>query len=120
MVNKKNALVINEGKPDERSFDYSLTVSGVNKKNAIPYMVEKYGDKIFDAFKDDLLIPAEYTGKMTHSYIDDPFEIELTDYRGETRVVSERSCVHLEPAEYSLSLSDAYIDYLMGVQYYEK
>lgn len=120
MVNKKNALVINEGKADERKFDYSLTVSGVNKKNAIPYMVEKYGDKIFDAFKDDLLIPAEYTGKMTHSYIDDPFEIELTDYRGETRVVSERSCVHLEPAEYSLSLSDAYIDYLMGVQYYEK
>lgn len=98
----------------------SLTVSGVNKKCAVPYLVNKYGDRVFDAFKDDLLIPAEYTGKMTHTYIDDPFSVKLTDYKGETRVVSELSCVHLEPAEYSLSLSDAYIDYLMGVQNYEK
>lgn len=104
----------------EKNGEISLTVSGVNKKFAIPYLVNKYGDGVFDAFKDDLLIPAAYTGKMTHTYIDDPFSVELTDYKGVTRTVSELSCVHLEPAEYSLSLSNAYIDYLMGVQYYEK
>ena len=115
MVEKPHALTTPAG-----DYNVSLTVSGVNKANAIPYLVEKYGDGIFDAFKDDLLIPAEYTGKMTHTYIDEPFSVDLTDYTGITQTVSERSCVHLEPAEYSLSLSDAYIDYLMGVQYYEK
>jgi hypothetical protein len=115
MVEKPHALTTPTG-----DYNVSLTVSGVNKVNAIPYLVEKYGDGIFDAFKDELLIPAAYTGKMTHTYIDEPFSVELTDYTGATQTVSERSCVHLEPAEYSLSLSDAYIDYLMGVQYYEK
>lgn len=104
----------------EKNGEISLTVSGVNKKFAIPYLIDKYGDGVFDAFKDDLLIPAAYTGKMTHTYIDDPFSVELTDYKGVTRTVSELSCVHLDPAEYSLSLSNAYIDYLKGVQYYEK
>ena len=115
MVEKPQALTTPAG-----NYNVSLTVSGVNKVNAIPYLVDKYGDGIFDAFKDDLLIPAAYTGKMTHTYIDEPFSVDLTDYTGVTQTVSERSCVHLEPAEYSLSLSNAYIDYLMGVQYYEK
>lgn len=115
MVEKENILNING-----ENYNVSLTVSGINKTHAIPYMVKKYGQKIFDAFKDDLTIPAEYTGKLTHTYIDEPFQCELTDYNGETQNVYERSCVHLEGAEYSLSLSDAYIDYLLGVQYYEK
>lgn len=115
MVEKPHVLTTPTG-----DYNVSLTVSGVNKTHAIPFLLDKYGDGIFDAFRDDLIIPAEYTGKMTHTYIDDPFEVELTDYLGVTRVVSERSCVHLEPAEFSLSLSDAYVDYLMGVQYYEK
>lgn len=115
MVEKQNALTVKN-----QNYNVSLTVSGVNKSCAIPYLLKRYGDQIFNAFKEDLTIPAEYTGKLTHTYIDDPFKCELTDYKGITKTVSERSCVHLEGAEYSLSLSDAYIDYLRGIQYYEK
>ena len=120
MVEKHDALVIDRGKKTERHFNISLTVSGINKEHAIPFLMWKYKGRIFDRFTEDLYIPPKYTGKMTHTYIDDPFTVELTDYKGVRRVVSELSCVHLAPAEYSLSLSDAYIDYLKGIREYEK
>lgn len=100
---------------------FSITVSGVNKKHAVPYLLDKYGiDGVFDAFDDDLYIPAEHTGKMTHTYIDYPVSGILTDYTGVTTTYSELSGVHLENADYSLSLSKAYIDYIMGIRQFEK
>lgn len=98
---------------------YSLTVSGINKTKAIPYLLsqaEKNHTTIFDLFSDDLFVPAVATGKNIHSYIDDEMKGDFTDYLGKKGNYDELSAVHMEGADYSLSLSDAYLDYLKGVR----
>ena len=103
----------------EEAGEISLTVSGVNKKTAVPWMLKKYKDNTgaFAAFSDELFIPAEATGKNTHTYIDEEMEGTLTDYMGKPGYYHELSGVHLSGADYSLSLSQIYRDYIRGVQY---
>lgn len=91
----------------------SLTVSGVNKKVAVPYLLNKYGDNIFDIFGDELKIPKGKTGKLIHTYIDDEIELQITDYQGNKTHIHEKSFVHLEDSEYNMSLSNDYINYLL-------
>lgn len=113
MVEQENAL-----KAGGKSYPVSLTVSGVNKKSAIPYLMEKYGENgIFDAFTNYLDIPPEATGKNIHTYIDYEIQGEITDYKGLTAQYNERTGVHLEPTGYSLSLSVMYLNYLMGIKF---
>lgn len=113
MVQEPNAL-----KAGGRAYDFSLTVSGVNKKAAIPYLIEKYGGNgIFDAFTNYLDIPPQATGKNIHTYIDYEIQGEITDYKGSTAHYNERTGVHLEPTGYSLSLSVMYINYLRGIKF---
>lgn len=95
---------------------YSLTVSGVNKKTAIPYLVEKYGDKIMDNFADGLIIPPQYTGKNIHTYIDEETSGDIIDYMGNKLSYYEKSSIHLEESGYELSLSRDFIDYLLGIK----
>ena len=90
---------------------FSITVSGLNKKATVPWMLKTFEDP-FEAFTDQLDVPAEATGKLTHTYIDQEFRDILTDYTGKTDVVFERSCVHLEPAEYSLSMAKEFLQYI--------
>ena len=71
-------------------------------------------------FDDELYVPSSFTGKMTHTYIEDVREGIIKDYLGNYYQYCEQSGVHLENAEYSLSLIDAYINYLKGVKQYEK
>ena len=99
---------------------YSITVSGVNKNVAVPYLVSRYGKGIFDAFDNELEIPKEYTGKLTHTYIDEPIKGCLTDYTGITDKYEELSCVHLEQASYSMSISQKYVNYLFGIKEYKR
>lgn len=95
---------------------YSLTVSGVNKKTAIPYLVKKYGDGIMDEFKDGLIIPPQYTGKNIHTYIDEETSGTVMDYNGIMDSYYEKSSIHLEESGYELSLSREFIDYLFGIK----
>lgn len=94
----------------------SITVSGVNKREAVPYLLEKYGpDHVFDEFRDGLEIPPGKTGKLTHLYIDEPMRGTITDYLGNTADYEQLSGVHLSPCGYSLSMQ-AYLDYLRGLR----
>lgn len=95
----------------EKNGKLSITVSGLNKKKTVPWLQETFSDP-WEAFDDNLDVPAEATGKLTHTYIDTGWSDVLTDYTGKTIVVWEHSCVHLEPAEYSLSLSKEFLLYL--------
>lgn len=98
--------------------EINITVSGLNKKVTVPYLLDKYGkDGTFENFNDGLYIPAAYTGKNTHTYIDEVRTGILVDYLGTPAEYSELSAVHLEESEYSLSLSDEYIDYLLSIEY---
>lgn len=99
-----------------------LTVSGINKKISMPYLINKYGSNtnVFNAFNDSLYIPSEYTGKNIHTYLDYEQSGYLIDYTGIKHYYHELSSVHLEGAEYTLSLSDQYINYLLGIREYTK
>ena len=95
-----------------------LTCAGVSK-DAIKYMLKQANNDnsaCFDLFDDNLYIPASDTGKNIHTYIDNAMDGFITDYLGNTYEYHELSGVHLEGAEYSLSLSKKYLDYLIEIQ----
>ena len=91
----------------------SLTISGINKKIAIPYL-QAHGD-IFEQFKEDMYIPKGFTGKNIHTYVDDVRDGEIVDYLGNKSHYHELSCVHMEESDYTLSLARDYIDYLLEI-----
>lgn len=99
--------------------NYNLTVSGLNKKTAVPFMVElakKENKSIFELFNDDLFISGEHSGKLLHTYIDTIQEFDCIDYLGNKEHIKTLSGVHLEPSSYSLSLADRYKNYLNHIQ----
>lgn len=113
----------------EKDGKISLTVSGINKYDAIPYLKTLNKD-LFDLFTDNLYIPPTYTqngqilsanGKRTHTYIDEPREGYIIDYRGKKSYYYEKSCIHIIESEYTLSLSKEYLEYLFTIgRNYEK
>lgn len=108
-------LYSNDPRNGESSGKYSLTVSGLNKKITLPYLLKKYGSNIFNAFSDGLYIPNGYTGKNTHTYIDDVQSGYLTDYQGNVARYHEYSSIHLGSSDYSLSISQEYINFLLNI-----
>lgn len=105
----------------EKDGELELTVSGINKKFAIPHMIEEYGiDGSFQAFDNYLRIPPESTGKNTHTYIDDERHGFLVDYTGRKLEYHEMSGTHLEAADYSFSMSETYLNYLRGLRTIER
>lgn len=100
----------------------SLTVSGLNKKNAIPWLLEDNNydyDLIFHKFGEGLFVPAGHTGKMTLTYIEDEMTGTLVDYLGVPNTYHELSSIHMEPQSYFMSIIGDYIRFLEGVQYVE-
>lgn len=106
----------------ERNGKLNLTVSGLNKKHAVPWLLEEYNgdiDLIFERFGEGFFVPAGHTGKMSLTYIEDETYGTLVDYQGNVGVYNELSSVHMEPQSYFMSLVGDYIKYLNGVQYVE-
>lgn len=97
--------------------EISLTVSGVNKKKAIPYLIKEYKDfdKIFDEFQEGLVIPAEETGKLIHTYLDEEFSGTVEDYLGNKAKYDEKTSIHLENSEYNLSIADDYMIIILDI-----
>ena len=98
---------------------YSFTVAGCSKKKAIPYLIEQAKIKkcdIFDLFDDEMYIPAEYTCKSTHTYIDYAQDGILKDYLGVEAEYHELSSVNLEACDFTLSLTSQFADYVLGLR----
>lgn len=95
--------------------ELSITVSGINKKTAIPYLLKEYTiEECFEVFNFGLEIPASVTGKLTHYYLDKTYEGDITDCQGVKYHYKTLSGIYLEPAEYSFDPMSAYISYLKG------
>lgn len=92
----------------------SLTVAGLGKSVARDHIASQ--EDPFAFFDEGMVIPAGSTGKSTHTYIDDETGGTLVDYMGVPGTYHELSSVHMEEAPYELSLSRAYVDYLLRVQ----
>ena len=106
-----------ERNPEKKRGTFNLTVSGLNKKTCVPYLLNKYGEHgIFSAFNNELYIPPDFTGKNTHTYIDEPRTGTVADYLGVPGEYYERSGVHLEKSDYSLKISREYLDYLLNIE----
>lgn len=105
---------------EENDGSLYLTVAGLGKKCGMEYMKEHCNNdnmKVFEMFNDDLYIPADRTGKMTHCYIDSEFEFDILDYQGHNSHIIAKSGVHLENCEFTLSISKQYgkfIEMLLG------
>lgn len=103
----------------------SITVSGLNKKICIPYICDGWGYDLegneinppFEKFTNNLYVPPKYTGKNTHTYIDEERSGKVIDYLGNEQYYHEMSGVHLSQSDYSLSISQEYADYIFNVQY---
>ena len=113
----------NDPRNGEKCNEISLTVSGLNKKQAIPYLLDKYGrEGIFDAFRDDefgidnMVIPEGFSGRMISTYVDEETIGQVTDYLGNVGNYHELSSVNLSDSTYTLSLSKDYIRFLLGIR----
>lgn len=103
-----------------RKVSISFTVSGLNKKICIPYLLRKYKTDIFKKFDNELYVPKGKTGKNTLTYVDEEYGGVVTDYLGNTCEWHEKSYIHMEEADYSLSFSRAFLDYLLGIEEVEE
>ena len=90
---------------------FHITNAGLNKKKALPYIIENGG---FSFFKKGMYIPPEHTGKSTHSYIDDYYSIDLVDYLGNVSHVEQTHYIHLQEQEYNLSIQKLFEEFLDG------
>ena len=79
---------------------FHITIAGLSKSEGKSWF-EKYKDK-YTAFHDRMFVPANETGKNTHTYIDETMIGTVTDYLGNTRDVETSSGVHLEAAPFTM------------------
>lgn len=91
-----------------QKYHYHFTVSGIPKKNILKYLKHlavKENKHILDLFNNDLEIPAEYTGKLTMTYIDNATNKD------------EKSTIHAEPAPFCIDMHDykTYLDLLFRI-----
>ena len=98
---------------------YTLTVAGLSKANGMEYIkefCENDSNKIFNMFNDELYIPSEKTGKMTHTYIDHELSFNVTDYKGKSKIEHSLSGVHLGACDFTLSISKQYLQFLSNLK----
>ena len=97
----------------------SLTVAGLNKAAAVPYLLEQYnGDvmAIMESFEDGFTVPKGHTGKQTLTYIDDDMHGILEDYLGVEAEYYQPSGIHMEAQSFSMSQTQDYLNLLHGIQ----
>lgn len=95
-----------------------LTCAGLSKSKGVDYLLKESNndiDKAFQLFNDEMSVPAAYTGKLTHTYIDDPVQALVTDIDGNRVEVNPLSGIHLAPTEFTLSISKMYNQFLLAL-----
>lgn len=100
----------------EKEEGINITVSGLNKSICVPYIIEKSKNNPFDFFTNNMDIPANFTGKQTHTYIDLPMGGVVKDYEGKEGEYYELSGVHLSNSPYSMSISQDFKEYIMNIK----
>lgn len=98
----------------KKSGKLQITVAGLNKKKGAEY-INTFPDP-FKVFRDDMEVPKEYSGRQVATYIDEPISGTVTDYLGTRARYNELSALHLEESEYTMSIADDYLDYLLGIK----
>ena len=90
---------------------FKITVAGLSK-GAASYLDEMGG---MEAFVDGLTVPAEKSGRLTHTYCEETAHNLITDYLGNTCEMKQVGFIHLEPSPYVLTVSDEYTMFVQKV-----
>lgn len=90
---------------------FKITVAGLSK-GAASYIEEIGG---MEAFVDGLTVPAEKSGRLTHTYSEETAHNLITDYLGNTCEMKQVGFIHLEPSPYVLTVSDDYTRFVQSV-----
>ena len=103
--------------------EYEITIAGLNKETTMDYLI-RTKKNIFDFFQNGMYIPSTYeadgiiyvgTGKNTHTYIDEARDGIVKDYQNNYYQYHVESCVHMEEADYTLSLASEFVDLLLHI-----
>ena len=95
-----------------------LTCAGLSKSKGVDYLLKESNIDIIKAFKmfnDEMTVPSDYTGKLTHTYIDEPVKALVKDIDGNQVEVNPLSGIHLAPTEFTLSISKIYNQFLLAL-----
>ena len=95
----------------EKDGQFKITVAGLSK-GAASYIKEIGG---MEAFIDGLTVPAEKSGRLTHTYSEETAKNLITDYMGNTCLMEQHGYIHLEPSPYVLTVSDDYTNFVQRV-----
>lgn len=104
---------------EDNEGNFKLTVAGLSKKTAMPYLEEKAKKEAvnpFDLFENDLVVPSTASGRNIHTYLDNEISGRIKDYQGNWSDFDELSAVHLEESDYSLTLAEEYINFVLGLR----
>ena len=88
---------------------FAITVAGLNKAAGAEYIAENGS---MDFFADGMEIPAERSGRLVHTYVEEYISNVMVDYLGNAADVDQDGYVHLEPAPYKLTISDEYTEFM--------
>lgn len=94
--------------------EVKVTIAGASKSGTARFLVSTGNP--FGNFTDNLCIPADYSGRLISTYIDDEYEGSVIDYMGVPYNYHELSAIHLEPSEYNLTMSTEFTDFLKGIK----
>ncbi|MCS5736697.1 hypothetical protein, partial [Herbiconiux daphne] len=103
----------------EKDGKLEITIAGLPKKNGVKYLeMVSGGDNLaaFELFDDDLYVPAEYAGKLTHRYVDDEMEFDFIDYNGVKAHIFTASGVHLSQQPYNMSVSAVFLKFIGSIE----
>jgi hypothetical protein len=99
---------------DKKNEDvYKMTVAGLPKP-ATGKLAKKYGDQMFEAFNNGLVISPEDAGKNCSTYVDRECEGDVVDYLGNPGHYHELSYIHMAPIGFEFSRATEFTDYLKG------
>lgn len=107
----KRYVLIENGK-------FKTTIAGLGKKAGADYLLKNSDNdplKAMKNFKIGMFVPAGETGKNTHTYIDEEFIGNITDYQGVTHETTSLSSVHLEPTSFKMTISETFAEFLANM-----
>ena len=93
----------------EHDGEIQCTVAGMVKGSLEKYCAANNLD-IWEQFTDELVLPKEWSEKQTTIYCDEAFEDELTDYKGVTQQVSEKSCVAIINIPFTMNVEEEFLN----------
>lgn len=109
--------IFDEIHKDKETNKYSIKTT-IKAAGVVKGTFQKYCDDneldYYEAFDFGLSIDEEHSEKLVSTFNDtEPFMEELTDYQGESMIVSENTCITLNPTTASINMSETIRDYLI-------